>query len=292
MNVLKYVLITAARNEAQYIEKTILSVVSQTILPQKWVIVANGCTDRTEEIVCAYADEYRWIGLIRLPDHDRASFAAKAVCFNRGVQCLRDAEYGYIGNVDADVSFEPDYFEYLLRQFVNEPQLGVAGTPYLEGDTHSYRGSHVSILHVHGQIQLFRRACFETIGGYVPVCCGGVDWIAVSTARMTGWKTYSFQDKHFVHLRAMGTGVSRTLIGTYFRRGVQEYCVGNHPLWQVARVLYQCTSRPYLLKGVMILIGYLYGYVTAMRRPVSKPLIRFHRKEQLDRLWIMLRRFF
>jgi biofilm PGA synthesis N-glycosyltransferase PgaC len=259
MNEFKYVVITTARNEAEYIEKTIHSVVSQTILPQKWVIVGNGCIDRTEEIVRAYIDEYRWIEMVSIPDHNRASFATKAVCFNRGVESIKDAEYEYICNVDADVSFEEEYFEYLLRRFIEDPQLGMAGTPYIEGNMHSFKDSKVSDLHVHGQIQLFRRACFETIGGYVPVKWGGIDLIAVITARMKGWKTYAFQEKHFVHLRTMGSGISKSLIGASFKKGVQDYCVGNHPLWQLMRFIYQFRSGPSFLKGLLTSIGCLYG---------------------------------
>src|SRR5438270_347866 len=74
-----------------------------------------------------------------------------------------------------------------------------------EGDFHSYRDSHINVHHVNGQVQLFRRTCFEEIGGYVPIKGGGIDWVAVTTARMKGWTTYSFGERVFEHHRKMGT---------------------------------------------------------------------------------------
>ena len=110
-----YVLITPARNEEAYIEKTIQSLISQTILPQKWVIVSDGSNDGTDEIVRRYMDKnkYKWIELVRMPEHRDRQFAAKVHCFNAGYQKVKDLEYSIIGNLDADISFENDYFEFL-----------------------------------------------------------------------------------------------------------------------------------------------------------------------------------
>src|SRR6185503_4001121 len=132
MGSLQYVLITPARNEAAYIEKTIQSMIAQTILPARWVIVSDGSTDGTDEIVEKYAQRYSWIILAQTPRRERRHFAGKVYAFNTGREQLKDLDYDLIGNLDGDVSFEPDYFEYLLDQFQQNGQLGIAGTNYFE----------------------------------------------------------------------------------------------------------------------------------------------------------------
>src|SRR5262245_276922 len=129
---LKYVLITPAKNEAAYIEKTLESVVAQTILPLKWVIVSDGSTDGTDDIVKNYVRENSWIELIRMPERSERNFAGKIGAFNVGYAVVRHLDYDIIGNLDGDGSFEPDYLEYLLKQFARNRRLGVAGTNYLE----------------------------------------------------------------------------------------------------------------------------------------------------------------
>ena len=110
-----------------------------------------------------------------------------------------------IGNLDADVSFEPDYLAFLMQKFSEDPKLGVAGTPFIEEGYDSAKDSFEGENYVAGPCQLFRYRCFQEIGGYVPNRAGGVDWIAVMTARMKGWKVRSFSEKRFHHHRTMGT---------------------------------------------------------------------------------------
>ena len=181
-----YVLITPARNEAAYIENTILSVISQTVLPIKWVIVSDGSTDATDKIVISYASSNSWIELVRMPEHRDRQFAAKVHCFNAGYDKLQGLKYDVIGNLDADITFEKDYFEFLLGKFHKNPELGVAGTPFVEGNEKTYDYRYTNIEHVSGACQLFRHQCYEEIGGYTPIRGGGIDWVAVTTARMKG----------------------------------------------------------------------------------------------------------
>jgi len=199
----KYVLITAARNEEAYIDKTIQSVVSQTILPEKWVIVSDGSTDRTDEIVKKYLVENHWIEFLRMPEHKNRKFAAKAHCFNTGYQRVKDINYDFIANLDADISFEKEHFEFLLNKSAEVPELGVAGTPFIEDSTVVYNYNFTNIEHVSGQCQMFRRECFEEIGGYIPIQCGGIDWVAVTTARMKGWKTRTFTEKTYFIIKEL-----------------------------------------------------------------------------------------
>ena len=280
---LEYVLITPARNEAAFIEKTLQSVVAQTVLPKRWVIVSDGSTDGTDEIVRKYQDGREWLELVRLPERQERHFAAKVQAFNAGYERVKDLSFEIIGNIDADVSFGEDFLAYLLAQFEAMPDLGVAGTHYIEGDFHSYRDSYINTHHVNGQCQLFRRACFEDIGGYVPIKGGGIDWVAVTTARMKGWKTYSFGERVFYHHRKMGTAGSNELMSR-FKYGKKDYFLGGHPLWQIFRGTFQMAKKPYLIGGLALLLGYFWCWATRFERPVSRELMQFHRKEQLDRL--------
>ncbi len=279
---LSYVLITPARNEEAYIENTIQSVIAQTALPQKWVIVSDGSTDRTDEIVKRYESQYDWITLVRMPEHRDRQFAAKVHCFNAGYAQLKDLSYDIIGSLDADISFETDYFAFLLEKFERLPRLGVAGTPFVEKGTH-YDYRFTNIEHVSGACQLFRRACFEEIGGYVPIKGGGIDWTAVTTARMKGWMTRTFTEKTCLHHRNMGTGNSSQLM-TWFKHGRKDYFLGGHPLWEMFRSLYQMTKRPYVIGGALLLSGYTWAFLSRSERPISDELMEFHRKEQMVRL--------
>ena len=279
----EYILITPARNEAEFIEKTIQSVIAQTVLPKRWVIVSDGSTDGTDQIVEKYRLGRDWLELVRLPERQERNFAAKVQAFNAGYECVKHLSFEVIGNLDADVSFDEGYLAYLIRKFEEMPTLGVAGTHYVEGDFHSFRDSYINVHHVNGQCQLFRRACFESIGGYVPIKGGGIDWVAVTSARMKGWATYSFSDRTFYHHRRMGTAGSSEL-GARFHYGKKDYFLGGHPLWQVFRSTFQMTKRPYVLGGLCLFLGYAWCWVTRHERPISPELMRFHRREQIDRL--------
>ena len=279
---LKYVLITPARNEEAYIEKTLQSVISQTVLPRKWVIVSDGSTDSTDDIVKKYMAGNTWIELIRMPEHGDRQFAAKVYAFNAGYEKIKDTSYNIIGNLDADISFPKDYFEFLLRKFAENSQLGVAGTPFVEGASH-YDYRFTNIEHVSGACQLFRRECFEEIGGYVPIKGGGIDWTAVTTARMKGWKTRTFTEKVCFHNKKMGTGNSSALM-SWFRHGRKDYFLGGHPLWQLFRTIYQMSKKPYFIGGLLLFFGYNWAYISRVERPISKKLMKFIRREQMQRL--------
>jgi glycosyltransferase involved in cell wall biosynthesis len=280
-----YVLITPARNEAKFIELTIKSVVGQTIQPAKWVIVSDGSTDGTDDIVSKYAAEHRWIELVRMPERRERHFAGKVHAFNAGYARMKDLKYDVIGNLDGDISFDEDYFSFLLSKLAEDPALGLVGTPFKGRSTYDYR--FVSIEHVSGQCQLFRRECFEEIGGYVPVKKGGVDVIAVITARMKGWKTRTFTDKVYLHHREFWSAEHSALMAR-FRDGAKDYALGGHPVWELFRTAYQMTKAPFVVGGLMLLAGYVWEMVRRVERPVSAELIEFRRREQMRRLWKFL----
>jgi glycosyltransferase involved in cell wall biosynthesis len=275
-------LITPARDEEQFVGLTIESMIAQTLPPLRWVIVSDGSTDGTDEIVAQYQKRFSWIHLVRQPAQRDRSFAAKVDCFNAGLDVVRDLSFDAIGNLDADVSFGPDHFEFLVSKLAENPRLGVTGSPFVEHGRH-YDYRFTNIEHVSGACQIFRRECFEQIGGYLPIKEGGVDWIAVTTARMKGWQTRTWTERTCLHHRPIGTSsVSR--LGGLVRHGRKDHYLGGHPVWQVFRGVYQMTRPPYLVGGLCLWWGFFSSYFEIRARPVSRELIQFHRAEQMMRL--------
>jgi glycosyltransferase involved in cell wall biosynthesis len=282
-----YVMVTPARNEEAFIEKTIESMIRQTILPKRWVIVDDGSTDRTAEIVETYAKRYPWIQLLRRAPRKDRNFAGKVYAFNDGLNLIEDLSCGLVGNLDADISFGADHFEFLIEKFTEDPALGVAGTAYTQKDWDSTQDSFEGQTSVHGACQLFRYKCFLDIGGYRPNAAGGIDWMAVTTARMKGWKTRNYPERRFHLHRTMGTA-ERSQVGAAFDYGEKDYFLGGSPLWELFRVGYRMTKRPILIGGVALLFGYCWAALKHDERPVSHELMRFHRREQMKKLRTIL----
>ena len=280
---LKYVLVTPARDEVRFIELTIKSVVAQEVRPIKWVIVSDGSTDGTAEIVDGYSRTYSWIELLRMPRREERNFAGKVYAFNAGYACVKAVEYDAIGSMDADISFDDDYFSFLLDKLATDPRLGLVGTPFEEGSHQTYDYRFTSIEHVSGACQLFRRECFEQIGGYVPVKTGGIDQFAVLAARMKGWKTRTFTEKVCQHHREMGTAV-RGWLAASFNQGIKDYAFGGHPVWELFRSAYQMTRDPVVLGGLALGSGYFWAAVRRLERPIPHAMVEFRRYEQIQRL--------
>jgi hypothetical protein len=285
---MNYVVITPARNERGYIGATLESMIAQTQRPVRWVIVSDGSSDGTDELVDTYRARYDWIELVRLGVHRDRSFAAKVEGFNAGFARVRELSFDVIASLDADIAFGPNYFEFLLQRFAADPRLGVAGTPFVEGNRH-YDYRFTNIHHVSGACQVFRRQCFEDIGGYVPIKGGGIDWVAVTTARWRGWHTQTFMEMTSQHLRPMGTA-TKSRFTVAFHQGQKDYSLGGHPVWQLFRSVHQAAQRPYVFFGASLFAGYVWAWVRRIERPVSPGLMRFHRHEQMQRLRTFFRR--
>ena len=286
---LRYVLITPARDEAKLIGNTIKSVIAQTTKPVRWLIVSDGSTDGTDEIVKKFAAEHSWIELIRMPERSARHFGGKANAFMAGYAKIHELDFQIVGNLDADITFDEDYYSFLLHKFHVNPRLGVAGTPFLE-DNRTYDYRFTSLDHVSGGCQLFRRECFDSIGGYRPLKSGGIDLMAVLTARFMGWQTQSFLGKSYNHHRKMGTAV-RNGLALKFHDGRGEYLLGVHPLWEIGRAAYHLRKSPYLLGGTCLLLGYFWAMFSRQPRSAPKEIIQFRHKEQLARLRLIARRF-
>lgn len=284
---LSYVLVTPACNEEQYIETTIQCVISQTVRPVIWVIVSDGSTDRTGEIAGGYAAKHDWIRLMTKPRQAHRSFASMVKAFNSGYQSTKSVEHKIVGKLDADFAFESGYFEYLLDKFSSDPRLGIAGTPFIEEGCDSQKAGVFDKEHVYGGCQLFRRECFEDIGGYPVVrACSSV--VANMMARMRGWKTRCYTDMVCRHLRRLSTA-DQGLCAAKFEYGWKDYYLGNHFLWEIFRSVYQMKNEPRILGGFLLLCGYVWSCVKREKRDVPEELIQFRRSEQVRKLKSMFR---
>lgn len=289
-NLPNYVLVTPARNEADFIELTIKSVVAQTVKPVKWVIVSDGSTDGTDDIVRKYAAVHPWIELVVMPERQERHFAGKAIAVNTGCKNFADLNYDVIANLDADVSFDEEYFAFLMARFAENPKLGVGGTAFREGNL-AYNYDFVGIEHVSGMCQVFRRKCFEAIGGYPAIRSGGIDLIAVLSARAKGWETRTFVEKSFVHHRTQGGALHTGLRGR-LQAGRKDYLLGNHPIWEIFRSVYQMTHKPYVIGGALMLCGYMWDAVRGVERTIPRELMAIRQSEQLKRLKLVIQRRF
>jgi len=278
-----YVLITPAHNEEANIARTIESVLAQTVLPRKWVIVSDASTDGTDDIVRRYAASHDFIQYLRRDRDGRRDFGAKVHAIEAALELLKDVPYEFVGNLDADISFEPHYFEELLARFRENSKLGIGGGvtfDFYDGAPHE---RHASLDRVGGAVQLFRRECFEEIGGYVPLRAGSEDALALHMARWKGWETRSFPDLPVMHYRKTGTA-GTSIWRTRFNQGVTQALFGWSPGFVLVRALYRSIERPYVLGACVRTAGFCWASVTRRECSIPTELVRFIRREQRGKL--------
>lgn len=283
MNIEKYILITAAHNEQDFIEKTILSVINQLHKPTEWIIVSDGSTDNTEYIVSGYASENSFIKLLTNNRKEGRDFASKVYAINIGLKNIQISDYDYIGILDADVSFEKDYYSSIIEEFEKNPNLGIAGGNYF--DIIDGKKVHVypSPYSVRGATQFFRKECFDKIDGIKPIKYGGEDAIACYAARMNGWEIKNIDSLIVLHHRPTGITGSH-IFRTRFRDGFVEYNLGYHPLFQLVKCIKRIFKKPFFIGSTLRFTGFWFAYLKREKRIVSKELIKFIREEQLSRI--------
>lgn len=278
-----YALITAACNEKDYIERTIESVLDQTLPPAIWVIVSDGSTDGTDAIVERYG-RYAFIRLLRIERTYKRDFASKVYALNEGATQAAKANVSYIGHLDADITFAPDYYSRLIEKLEVDVTLGVAGGTIYEwtGNAFSPRPLN-SYRSVAGAIQMFRRDCYESLRGFQALRYGGEDWCAEVTARMNGWRVESFADLKVYHHRPTGSGTG--LFRNAYRQGRMDFSLGSHPLFEIARVSRRLGASPNGISSLIRLLGYIAGHFSSEKRIVSDQFCAFLRREEMTRLW-------
>lgn len=276
----KYIVITSVKDEGKNIEKTIVSIVNQTILPQEWVIVNDGSSDDTKSIIVNYAKKYRWIKLVDRRDSREYELGARIVeNIYIGLQHVISA-YDYLVKLDGDLSFEKDYFEYLSIKFEANPRLGMAsGQSYvLENNELIWEDTPED--HVKGLMTTYRRSCFNDIGGLIRSL--GWDTVDELSARMKGWDTRSFKEQKIIHHRRLGSKMG--ILKGNRRHGYIAYIIGSHPLYVLFRCIYRIFEKPYVSGSLAYMQGYLNGFIRKEKRVVSKEMQEFRRKEQLEKL--------
>lgn len=285
---IKYVVITPAHNEEAFIEKTINSMVAQTVRPAKWVIVNDGSKDQTGHIAEDWAKRHDFIRVVNLDRDQERNFACKALAFAAGFKEIQSLAFDFIGNVDADMSFEPEYFQNILKEFVSDPKLGISGGIVYTKFTDKFVTYDTTADSVGGKVQLFRRECFEAIGGYMPLKHGGIDTAAEIMARMKGWTVRkSFKDKAFEH-RPTSFAWGKPLKAK-MREGSHFHSLGYDPLFYVLRCIYRLKEHPFVLGSAAAFFGYFGRMVR--RRPIALPaeVVKFLRAEQRGKLARVLR---
>jgi glycosyltransferase involved in cell wall biosynthesis len=280
-----YVLISPCRNEADYMRRTLDSVVAQTIRPALWVIVDDGSTDATPEILAEFTAAHDWIRIVQKPDRGHRAVGPGVIeAFYAGYDTIDPAAFTYSCKLDLDLDLPERYFETLIERMEENPRIGTcSGKPYVRHAGRlisERRGDEMSV----GMTKFYRQSCFEDIGGYVRE----VMWDAIDChkARMKGWIAVSWDhpDLNFEHLRPMGS--SQTSIWTGKRRhGFGQYFMGSDFPYYCATCLFRMTERPFLLGGLAMLQGYVTAWLRRDRRLDDPDLVAFIRSYQRRALW-------
>jgi poly-beta-1,6-N-acetyl-D-glucosamine synthase len=277
----RYVIVTPIRDEEKFIEATIASVQAQTLLPAEWVIVDDGSTDRTGEIIDRYASQFPWIRVVHRENRGfRKSGGGVMEAFYDGFKALRCREWDFVVKLDGDLSLQPTYFEKCFEHFESDPKLGIGG-----GDIYHELGGVQKLeatpkFHVRGATKIYRRACWEAIDGLWRA--PGWDTIDEVKANMLGWKTYSFGELKIAHHRL--TGTAEGLLRDRIKHGVACYVSGYSPLFVIASCASRLVKKPYVAGSAAIAYGFLKGYCVRMPRVNDKQLIKYLRAQQLRRL--------
>ncbi|OGV42087.1 MAG: hypothetical protein A2X46_05655 [Lentisphaerae bacterium GWF2_57_35] len=283
MNPTAYLLLTAARNEEAHIEGTIQAVIAQTQKPVRWMIVSDGSVDRTDEIVSRYAALHPFIELMRASADPTRNFGSKARAINAAYERVRRLDVSFVGVLDADVTFDPSYYAAVLQRMLDAPRLGLAGGMLFDwSDGQFIQQVTDPDWSVSGPIQLFRKDCFEAIGGYLPVR-GGVDAVAEVMTRMKGWKVQAFPELHVMHHRQTGTE-QRGLLSVFFQRGIEDYQLGYQALFFAGHALRRIREPPWLLGSLLMATGYAWAFLRRTPRKVPSDFIRYLHTEQWTRI--------
>jgi glycosyltransferase involved in cell wall biosynthesis len=283
----RYVLVTPVRDEVVTIGRTIAAVTRQTVQPREWVIVSDGSTDGTNEVVEQAIRKHRWMHLLALPERPSRDFSAVVVNTEAGVRALTCDEYDYIGLLDGDVEFQADYFETLIARFEANPRLGLAGGVVVDpGKPKSQLPRNR--MDVPGAVQFFRRSCFDGLGGLLPIPEGGWDVITCAVARMNGSETELVTELIVDHLKPRNITQGGP-VGRMWQLGVRDYAVGYSGLFELAKCLGRISETPLFVASLARWCGFCAAAIRRRPRVVPPHVVEFVRKEQRGRVWAALR---
>lgn len=278
-----YVLITPARNEEEFISRTINSIAAQTVKPLRWVIVNDGSTDRTKEIVESFARIIDFISVVNLERDGQRNFGRKAFAFMEGLRSIQDLDYQFIGNLDADICLDPDYYQSIMAKCGEDPGIGISGgiiyTKVGERFVTSDRSTHS----VGGAVQLFRSECFWAVGGYMCLEHGGIDAAAEIKARMLGWRVKKFLDFKVTEHRRTGSAEA-TPLRARIREGQRFHSLGYGLPYYLVRSAYRLMDPPAIIGSLATVYGYLKSHFQGEPVLLPQDMQEFLGREQRDRL--------
>lgn len=263
----KYIIISPVRDEEKYLPNTIESVIHQTIRPTEYILVNDGSRDRTEEIIIKASESHPWIRCVNRSDRGKRKVGPGVIdAFYDGYERIRHRDYDYICKMDGDLSLGPLYFETLFKKFDEDPHLGSAsGKLFLKLSDNKLIEERIIDESVLGGVLCLRRECFEDTGGFIREVMW--DGISFHRARMAGWRTRSYHDPElriYDH-RLMGSSDKSVYHGR-IRWGWGQYFMGTHPLYILAVGIYRLKERPFIIGGILIVLGYLKGWFTGTPR--------------------------
>jgi len=278
-----YCLLTACRNEAGFIGETIRCVINQSLRPRRWIILDDGSTDQTAELVEQLSQGHDWIRLHRLEPRRQRSFGAQYRAIMRGYEMIRHLPFEFVGALDADISFESaEYFRTLLREFGGNPRLGIAGGVICEREKGVFKERRGNVAwSVAGAVQMFRREVFQAIGGYTPLEYGATDALALLMAEMGGWEVRSLAGLRVLHHRPTCAADGR-LRGA-FRQGLMDAGYGYYPMFAILKYVRRLTFRPYVVGSVLSLAGYCSYKLKGGKPLMPDAALEYLRKVQLER---------
>ena len=262
-------------------ERTLDSVIAQTVRPKKWVIVDDGSTDGTSEILADYAKRHEWIEVVKKPDRGgRAVGPGVIEAFYTGFERIQPQDYAYLCKLDLDLDLPTGYFEGLMRRMEEDPRIGTcSGKPYFRAPSgrliSEKCGDEMSV----GMTKFYRTACFTQIGGFVRE----VMWDAIDChkARQLGWKAVSWDDPdlRFEHLRPMGSSQKNIQVGRR-RPGFGQYYMGSDPLYFTATAIFRMAHPPYITGGLSMFAGYISAWLRRVPQHPDPELRAFVRAYQ------------
>jgi len=279
-----YVVITAVKDEERYIEFTIKSMLKQTIKPLRWVIVDDGSTDNTPAMIKNYAEKYPWIKCVYGTDQGQRKPGVRHIrAFYQGLDALDKTDWDFIVKLDGDLSFEEDYFEKCFMRFNDNTKLGIGGGVILNVLGDKLIPEKHPLFHVRGATKIYKRTCWEAIGGIVVSQC--YDTVDEVRANMLGYQTRSFLDINLIHHRYTGNAYGKW--GSSVKNGVANYLSGYHPLFMFAKCGKRFLQKPYSINAIGLGYGYINGYLKNIPQAIDSETIKYLRRQQLRRLMCM-----
>jgi len=276
----RYSIVSPVRNEEKIINRTIQSVINQTVRPKKWIILDDGSTDKTKEILERYSKKNSWIDVIFTEKHV-ANYWGVQEKLGSAFDCINLDENEYIGKLDADIELSDTYFEDILRQFHLDPKLGIAGGSLYHYTKNRKVMEKCPLDHVRGGLKLYRVQCWKDIGGMGSKI--GYDTIDEVKANMSGWKTRSFPNIEALHHRPTGKRMGN--FKWQFYLGKDHYAAGYHPIFLIVKCIKDMAFKPYFINGLAKLVGYFACYLRGAEKSIEdKDYIKFLRKKQIRRL--------